>query len=73
MRWEVCLPRKKKVFDLGKEVKAIARERVGRIPAEKTINRNRAARSPSTRSRRRTKCSRVDLREVDGPDSLTLQ
>jgi len=31
------LPRKKKVFDLGKEVKAIARERVGPIPAGKTI------------------------------------
>jgi hypothetical protein len=31
------LARKKKGFDLGKEVKAIARERVGRIPAEKTI------------------------------------
>ena len=31
------MPRKKKGFDLGKEVKAIARERVGPIPAEKTI------------------------------------
>ena len=31
------MPRKKKEFDLGKEVKAIARERVGRIPAAKTI------------------------------------
>ena len=31
------MPRKKKNFDLGKEVKAIARERVGRIPAAKTI------------------------------------
>jgi hypothetical protein len=31
------LPRKKKGFDLGKEVKAIARERVGRIPAGNTI------------------------------------
>jgi hypothetical protein len=31
------LPRKKKSFDLGKEVKAIARERVGRIPSGKTI------------------------------------
>jgi hypothetical protein len=31
------LARKKKEFDLGKEVKAIARERVGRIPAGKTI------------------------------------
>jgi hypothetical protein len=30
------LPRKKK-FDLGKEVKAIARERVGTIPAAKPI------------------------------------
>ena len=31
------MPRKKKGFDLGKEVKAIARERVGRIPPAKTI------------------------------------
>ena len=31
------MPRKKKSFDLGKEVKAIARERVGRIPPAKTI------------------------------------
>ena len=31
------MPPKKKSFDLGKEVKAIARERVGRIPAGKTI------------------------------------
>jgi hypothetical protein len=31
------LPRKKNTFDLGKEVKAIARERVGAIPAGKTL------------------------------------
>jgi folylpolyglutamate synthase/dihydropteroate synthase len=31
------LPRKKKAFDFGKEVKAIARERVGVIPAGKPI------------------------------------
>jgi hypothetical protein len=31
------LPRKKKAFDLGKEIKAIARERVGRVPASKPI------------------------------------
>jgi hypothetical protein len=31
------LPRKKKVFSLGKEVKAIARERVGQVPASKPI------------------------------------
>jgi hypothetical protein len=28
---------KKKTFDLGKELKAIARERVGRIPAAKPL------------------------------------
>jgi hypothetical protein len=31
------LARKSKPFDLAKEVKAIARERVGRIPAAKPI------------------------------------
>jgi hypothetical protein len=31
------LPRKKKAFSLGKEVKAIARERVGQVPAGKPI------------------------------------
>jgi hypothetical protein len=29
--------RKKKKFNLGKEIKAIARERVGAVPAAKTI------------------------------------
>jgi hypothetical protein len=31
------LARKKKQFDLDKEIKAIARERVGRIPSAKPI------------------------------------
>jgi len=31
------LPRKKRPFDVGKEVKAIARERVGTIPPAKPI------------------------------------
>ena len=31
------MARKKKSFSLAREVKAIARERVGPIPAEKTI------------------------------------
>jgi hypothetical protein len=31
------LPPKKKAFDLGKEVKAMARERVGQVPAGKPI------------------------------------
>ncbi len=37
MRSGGCLPRKKKAFDLGKEVKAIARERVGQVPAGKPM------------------------------------
>jgi hypothetical protein len=41
------LPRKKKkIFDLGKEIKAIARERVGRIPAAKPIEPKSARRKP---------------------------
>jgi hypothetical protein len=40
------LARKKKSFDLGKEVKAIARERVGRIPAAKTIQPKSLRRKP---------------------------
>lgn len=31
------MPRKKKTFDLTKEVKAIARERVGTVPPAKPI------------------------------------
>ena len=31
------MARKKKKFDLGKEVRAMARERVGVVPAAKTI------------------------------------
>jgi len=31
------LPHKKKTFELGKEVRAIARERVGTVPAAKTL------------------------------------
>ena len=31
------MARKKKSFDLGKEIKAIARERVGTVPASKAI------------------------------------
>ena len=31
------MARKKKSFELAKEIKAIARERVGRIPSAKTI------------------------------------
>jgi hypothetical protein len=40
------LPRKKKAFDLGKEVKAIARERVGRVPASKPIQPKSSRKRP---------------------------
>ena len=40
------MPRKKKTFDLGKEVKAIARERVGRVPASKLIQPKSARKKP---------------------------
>jgi hypothetical protein len=39
------LPRKKK-FEIGKEVKAIARERVGTVPAARTIEPKRLRRRP---------------------------
>ena len=40
------MPRKKKTFDVAKEVKAIARERVGRIPAGKTLEPKSQRRKP---------------------------
>ncbi len=41
------MPRKKKPkFELGKEVKAIARERVGRVPAAKPIEPKSSRKKP---------------------------
>ena len=40
------MPRKKKSFDLAKEVKAIARERIGRVPAAKTIQPKSSRKKP---------------------------
>jgi hypothetical protein len=40
------LPRKKKSFDLGTEVRAIARERVGKVPAAKPIEPKSARKKP---------------------------
>jgi hypothetical protein len=45
------LPRKKKSFDLAKEVRAIARERVGRVPAAKTIQPKSARKKPKHKKR----------------------
>ena len=40
------MARKKKVFDRGNEVRAIARERVGPVPAAKPINPKSARKKP---------------------------
>ena len=40
------MARKKKAFDAGKEVKAIARERVGRIPSAKPIEPKSTRKKP---------------------------
>ena len=39
------MPRKKR-FDVSKEVKAIARERVGKVPAGKLLDTPRSPRKP---------------------------
>lgn len=40
------MAKKKKVFQLTKEIKAIARERVGTVPAAKTIEPKSSRRKP---------------------------
>jgi hypothetical protein len=45
------LPRKKKSFDLAKEVRAIARERVGRVPAAKAIQPKSSRKKPKHKPR----------------------
>ena len=45
------MPPKKKTFELGKEVKAIARERVGTVPAAKTIEPKSARKKPKHKKR----------------------
>lgn len=46
MRYGGYLPRKKKTFDIGKEVRAIARERVGTVPAGKAIEPKSSRKKP---------------------------
>jgi hypothetical protein len=46
------LPRKKKKkFELAREVKAIARERVGRVPATKPIEPKESRKKPKHKKR----------------------
>jgi hypothetical protein len=45
------LPRKKKTFDLAKEVKAIARERVGPVPPGQAMEPKSARRKPKYKKR----------------------
>ena len=40
------MPAKKKPFDVSKEVKAIARERVGTVPAARLIDEKRVRKKP---------------------------
>jgi hypothetical protein len=45
------LPRKRKTFEIGKEVKAIARERVGIVPAAKPIEPKSSRKKPKHKKR----------------------
>jgi hypothetical protein len=45
------LPRKKKTFELQREVRAIARERVGIVPASKPIEPKLARKKPKHKKR----------------------
>jgi hypothetical protein len=45
------LPRKKRIFEIGKEVKAIARERVGTIPAAKLMEPKSSRKKPKHKKR----------------------
>jgi hypothetical protein len=45
------LARKKKTFDVGKEIKAIARERVGAVPAAKAIEPKSSRKKPKYKKR----------------------
>ena len=45
------MARKKKTFDLGTEVKAIARERVGTVPPAKLIQPKSARKKPKHKKR----------------------
>ncbi len=45
------MPRKKKTFDLGKELKSIARERVGPVPPAKPIEPKSSRKKPKHKKR----------------------
>jgi hypothetical protein len=45
------LPHRKKTFEIGKEVKAIARERVGAVPASKPIEPKSVRKKPKHKKR----------------------
>jgi hypothetical protein len=45
------LARRKKTFDVGKEVKAIARERVGTVPATKPMEPKSSRKKPKHKKR----------------------
>ena len=45
------MPHRKKTFKIGKEVKAIARERVGTVPASKPIEPKSVRKKPKHKKR----------------------
>jgi hypothetical protein len=45
------LARKKKTFEIGKEVKAIARERIGTVPAGRAIEPKSSRNKPKHKKR----------------------
>ncbi len=45
------MARKKKVFDAGKEVRAIARERVGAVPPARVLEEKPARKRPKHRKK----------------------
>ena len=45
------MPRKKKSFDVAREVKAIARERVGPVPAAKAMEPKTSRKKPKHKGR----------------------
>ncbi len=45
------MPRKKKRFDTGKEIRAIARERVGTVPAARVLQEKKSRNKPKHKRR----------------------
>ena len=56
-RFQVVARKRKRTFELGKEVRAMSRERVGTVPPSRPIVPKSSARSRNTRNRRQRKAA----------------